>query len=58
MDVIWQNIVLTLLGVVLLWKGNWKLDRGVMLEEHKPGRRVKIETGEGSESRGEKERTT
>lgn len=57
-DVIWQNIVLTLLGVVLLWKGNWKLDRGVMLEEHKPGWRAKVETGEGSESRGEKERTT
>jgi uncharacterized protein len=24
-DVIWQNIVLTLLGVALLWKGSWKL---------------------------------
>jgi len=43
-DVVWQNIVLTLLGVVLLWKGNWKLDRGVMLEEHEPGWRVKAET--------------
>jgi membrane protease YdiL (CAAX protease family) len=28
-DVIWQNVVLTLLGALLLWKGNWRnLARG------------------------------
>jgi membrane protease YdiL (CAAX protease family) len=38
-DVIWQNVVLTLVGALLLWKGNWKnLSR-------RSSTRVQLQTG-------------